>query len=176
MWGDYQHLPLDCESRSAVDWARHFGVEIGEYEFFYGLPVTDNPDTGFVGSVYGTWGQTPPNAYGVHAEPIAKRLRQFGLDATAVRKMSWDELRYEIAHGRPVEVWVIGGAASGWPLYYKASDGSTTVVAPYEHSVIVTGYDTQNVRILNGAAFVDIPIRRFLDSWGVLRNMAVIGK
>lgn len=176
MWGEDQHLPLDCESRSAVDWARHWGVNIGELEFFYGLPQTLDPDTGFVGSVYGQWGQIPPNPYGVHAEPIAGRLRNFGLPAEAVRYFSWDELRAEIAGGRPVEVWVIGAVASGWPEYYFAPDGNLTVVAPYEHSVILIGYDESHVWVLNGDTIYKYTIDQFLDSWGVLRNMAVIGR
>lgn len=175
MWGEDQHLPLDCESRSAVDLARHWGYEINEFEFFYGLPQTLNPDTGFVGNVYGGWGQTPPNPYGVHAEPIADRLNDFGMDATAVRSFSWDELRYEIAQNRPAEVWVIGAVASGWPEYYLPPDGQLTVVAPYEHSVIITGYDEYFVWVLNGDTEYRYSIQQFLDSWGVLRNMAVLG-
>ncbi|MCK4451313.1 MAG: PD40 domain-containing protein, partial [Anaerolineae bacterium] len=62
--GRPQALPLDCESRSAVDWAAYFGVEIDELEFLYGLPQSDNPDEGFVGDVHGSWGQIPPHPYG----------------------------------------------------------------------------------------------------------------
>ena len=34
MSGQNQQLPLDCESRSAVDWANHFGLNIDEIDFF----------------------------------------------------------------------------------------------------------------------------------------------
>ncbi len=175
--GANQALPLDCESRSAVDWAASFGTFINEFTFFYGLPVSDDPDAGFVGDVEGTWGQIPPNDYGVHAEPIASRLRTYGLPAAAVQSMSWDELRAEIAAGRPVEAWVIGAVASSYPVFYTASNGHTSVVAPYEHTVIVVGYGPDSVTVLNGAPPYDTyPLARFLDSWGVLRNMAVIWK
>ena len=57
------------------------------------LPVSDNPEKGFVGSVFGTWGQTPPNPYGVHAQPIAKLLREYGLDAQAQMGLSVKDLK-----------------------------------------------------------------------------------
>jgi subtilisin-like proprotein convertase family protein/uncharacterized protein YvpB len=171
-----QSMPLSCESRSAVDLAGYHGVWINEYTFFNGLPVSDNPDVGFVGSVYGAWGQTPPNPYGVHAAPVAALLRNYGLDAQARKTMAWDELRAEIAAGRPVEVWVIGasyGAGNGRPLYYRAQDSSHTVVSPYEHTVLAIGYTQNSVTLLDGASVYTRSLTQFLDSWSVLRNMAV---
>jgi uncharacterized protein YvpB len=160
-----------------VDWAAHLGQSIGEFEFFYRLPTSDNPDVGFVGNGNGRWGQIPPNDYGVHAPPVASLLRQYGLIATAVRSMNWDELRAEVAAGRPVIVWVIDAVASSYPVYYTASDGHLTVVAPYEHTVIVVGYTGDSVTVLNGAPPYDTySLTRFLDSWSVLRNMAVVGR
>jgi uncharacterized protein YvpB len=63
---------------------------------------------GFVGSVYGTWGQTPPKPYGVHARPITKLLRAYGLIAEARRGMLLTDLKIEISNGRPVIAWVVG--------------------------------------------------------------------
>lgn len=173
--GQGQALPLDCESRSAVDWANYFGVNIGELEFFNQLPETDNPDTGFVGDVYGTWGQIPPNPYGVHAEPIATLLRQYGLSATAHRPLTWDSLRAEVAADRPVIVWIVGSnpLTNGIPVYYLPNDGLLTIVARYEHTVIVTGYSENTVTYLNGANYFTISRNQFLASWSALGNMAV---
>jgi uncharacterized protein YvpB len=173
--GQAQAYPLDCESRSAVDWARAFGVSIGEIAFFNSLPTSDDPDAGFVGSVWGAWGQIPPNPYGVHAEPIAARLRTEGINAHAVQQMTWDMLRSEISAGRPVIAWVIGAAASSYPVFYTApSNGHRSVVAPYEHTVVIVGYSETTVTYLNGASYYTHSKDQFLDSWGVLRNMAVI--
>ncbi len=177
MHGEDQALPLDCESRSAVDWATHFGYQIDEFEFFYNLPTSDNPDAGFVGDVHGTWGQIPPNDYGVHALPVANLLRTYGLTASAHRSLNWDDLRAEIASGHPVIVWVTGPVINGVPRYYTAqSDNHTTVVAPYEHTVIVTGYTESNVTILDGDSFYTRSLDQFLDSWSVLRNMAILAR
>ena len=174
--GKGQALPLDCESRSAVDWAHYFGRSINEIGFFNNLPETDNPDTGFVGDVYGQWGQIPPNAYGVHAEPVADVLRQYGLQAYAHRPLSWDQLRAEIAAGRPVIVWIIGSITNGIPVYYTPTDGLSTIVARYEHTVVVTGYTQNLVYYLNGDTIYSRSVSQFLDSWSALGNMAVTAR
>ena len=173
--GQGQALPLDCESRSAVDWANYFGVKIEEDKFFNGLPQSDNPDIGFVGNVYGTWGQIPPYPYGVHAEPIAKRLRHFGLSAVAQQPLPWENIKAEIAAGRPVIVWIIGSnpLTRGIPKYFQPSEGNTTVVARYEHTVVVTGYTQDSVFYLNGGNIYEISLKQFLESWSALGNMAI---
>ena len=167
-------MPLSCESRSAVDWAAYFGKSINEYKFFNGLPVHDNPDKGFVGSVYGSWGQIPPNSYGVHSKPVAQRLREFGLNAKHVHDMTWKELKIEIAAGRPVIVWVIGHVARGTPVPYTASGGAVTTVARFQHTVIAIGYSEDKIMILDGAKVYTRHKGEFLKSWGVLENQAVI--
>ena len=179
MQGKSQSLNLDCESRSAVDWAGYFGWTIGELDFLYNLPLSDNPDVGFVGNPNGALHQTPPNDYGVHAAPVAALLQQYGLNAEAVRPLSWDGLRYQIALGNPVIVWIVGTTDAylkrGIPLYYTSAAGDVTVVARDEHTVNVVGYDASYVYILNGAPpYKYVPIDLFLDSWSVMRQMAVV--
>ena len=175
--GHPQTYMLSCESRSAADWAAIWGVNIGEGEFLAGLPRSDNPDEGFVGDPNGPWGYIPPNSYGVHAGPVAERLRAYGLQAEARHDLSWDELRLEIAAGRPVIVWVIGGMWSGTPRSYTAADGSTTTVASFEHTMLLVGYSSSSVNVIDAAPgrLVTYPVGVFLDSWSVLGNMAVTG-
>jgi uncharacterized protein YvpB len=172
--GRRQSLPLSCESRSAADWAAYFGVEIDELEFLSRLPASDNPDFGFVGDVRGTWGQTPPQPYGVHAGPVATLLRQHGLNAYARRGLAWDDVRAQIAAGRPVIAWVVGHVERGTPIGYTASNGLTTTVARFEHTVIVIGYTADHVTVLDGARIYSRPLDLFLESWAVLGNMAII--
>jgi uncharacterized protein YvpB len=169
-----QGYALSCESRSAVDWARYFSVEIGETEFLTRLPLSDNPEVGFVGSYYDYGGMVPPYSYGVHAEPVAKLLREYGLPASGLKGLSLAELRAEIASGRPVIVWVIFGVSNGYALDYTASDGQSMQVAPNEHTVIVIGYDESSITVLDGARAYSRSIEQFERSWEVLGNMAVI--
>ena len=172
--GRWPAYSLDCESRSAVDWAAYFDVQINETAFFHALPVSDNPDLGFVGNVHAPWGQIPPNDYGVHAKPIARLLREYGLDAKAIRGLTWDALRAEIAAGNPVIVWVVGHVGRGTPVPYTSSDGHEVVVARFEHTVIVIGYTELDVMVLDGSWVYTHSVRDFLVSWGVLGNMAVV--
>lgn len=180
--GQTQTLALDCESRTAVDWAKFFGTSIPELEFYNRLPHSDNPEKGFVGNVNGTWGYVPPNDYGVHAAPVAALLRAYGVDARAYHSLRWDDIRAEIASGNPVMVWITGSTyagryPSGAPQYYiSASDNNYTVVANYEHTVIVTGYTSSSVTIRDGSSVYNRNLDEFLDSWSSLRNMAILAR
>ena len=171
--GHRQSMPLSCEARSAVDWAAYFGWEIEEGKFFAGIPVDDNPEEGFVGDVHGSWGQIPPDDYGVHAEPIAQRLREYGLNAKSVRHVTLEDLKGEIAAGRPVIVWVVGHVNRGTPVPYTSSDGEETTVAKFEHTVIVVGYGEHKITVVDGARYYSIYEGEFMKSWDVLENQAV---
>ena len=172
--GHRQVYPLGCEASAAVDWAAFFGVQIFESEFQYNLPSSDNPDFGFVGNVDDPWGQVPPYSYGVHAGPVADLLQEYGLDANAVKGYSLDDLMIQISQGEPVIAWVIGNVVGGVPYHFTDSTGRIVTVAAYEHVVIVTGYNNQAIRYMNNGRFYEIPTEIFLNSWGVLGNMAVI--
>ncbi len=150
-------------------------MSILESEFHNALPVSDNPEEGFVGNVHGTWGQTPPNPYGVHAEPVARLLRAYGLPAQAVKNISIDELKREIAEGRPVIIWVIGKSWTNVnPRIYQALDGSEVTVAPYQHTALLVGYGKEYVTILDGSSIYYRNYTAFETSFSVLGNMAVL--
>jgi LysM repeat protein/uncharacterized protein YvpB len=173
-----QSLPLDCESRSAVDWAAFFGTAIDEMAFFQALPKTDNPDTGFVGNVYDAPGNLPPRGYGVYAGPVAALLRSYGLAAEARSGASETDLQTEVAAGRPVIVWYIYGFRQ--TNVYQMTDlvGSVFTAAPFEHTGIVVGYDPASYTVIDAfsglAQWVDRS--QFLNSWAVLGNLAVISR
>ncbi len=172
--GRAQKYNLSCESRSAVDLAIYWDVRVSETQFLKSLTRSDNPEEGFVGSPNGYWGYTPPLPYGVHAGPVARSLRKFGLRATAHKGLSWDQLRAEIAAGRPVIVWVIGHMWPGKPLQYE-SDSGTTTVARFEHSMLLVGYTPEKVTVIDpshGKSHT-YTLKEFKRSWKVLGNMAV---
>jgi uncharacterized protein YvpB len=168
-----QTLNLSCESRAAVDWAHFFGANISELEFQNKLPKTGNPETGFVGSPNGVWGQIPPLPYGVHAGPVATLLRAYGVHAVDYRRISWDDLKRELAAGRPAIVWVIGSVSDGKGTLYRAPDGSEVLVARFEHTVIIVGYTRDKVSIVDGAMRYTRSVDQFLSSWRVLGNQAI---
>lgn len=171
--GYAQNHNLSCEARSAVDWARYYGVSISEASFLDQLPSSDNPETGFVGNIDDPTGQIPPNSYGVHASPVAKVLQGYGLDAIARKGYSFDDLKLQVANGDPVIVWVIGNVWSGYPVSYTTSNGDTVTVVHNEHTAIVVGYDEYGVTLLDNQYVYWRSNSAFLDSWSVLGNMAI---
>lgn len=174
IWGHRQYFPIGCEASAAYDWALYFDVAINEFNFQMELPVSDNPDLGFVGSVDGPWGQVPPYSYGVHAEPVAKLLREnYGMNAQAAKEYTFEQVKSEIASDQPVIAWVIGNCVGGIPYEYTDSEGNTVTVAAYEHVVILTGYDEETIRYMNNGKFYDIQYEYFENSWSVLGNMVV---
>ena len=174
VYGYRQFFSLSCEARAAVDWAMYFDVPIYEFNFQHELPLSENPDYGFVGSVNGPWGQIPPYAYGVHAGPVADLLQEYGLNAVAYKKYTIEQIREQIAQDHPVIVWVIGNVEGGVPHIYTDPEGREVQVGAYEHVVIVTGYGEDSIRYLNNSRFYDVPVEVFENSWSVLDNMVVV--
>ncbi|MCD4751765.1 MAG: C39 family peptidase [Anaerolineaceae bacterium] len=175
IYGSNQIRALSCESSAAVDWARYFEINIAEMDFHNQLPVSDNPEIGFVGNVNGIWGLTPPNGYGVHAEPVAKLLRAYGLPALAVKNYTLEELKREIYNGQPVIIWFVGQSWTNVsPITYNALDGSSVTVAPYEHVVLLVGYGPDYVTLLDSSTIYYKATSTFEKSWRVLDNMAII--
>jgi uncharacterized protein YvpB len=173
--GHHQNYNLSCESASAADLASFWGLSTTEDDVLLSLPITENPNEGFVGFYNGPWGYIPPSSYGVHAGPIAKRLVELGLNATERLGMTSDELRLEVAAGRPVIVWIIGAMWNGQVNRIELTDGTQVDVAPYEHTMIITGYDKDIVQTFDPAYGI---VRNFYwsafeSSWSVLGNMAV---
>ncbi len=159
-----------------MDWASYFEVEISELEFFNKIPASDNPDKGFVGNVRGSWGNLPPNAYGVHAGPVAFLLRYYGLAAYAYRGMGWDQLRTELAAGRPVIVWVVGHIWRSTPVTMTVTSGANVLVARLEHTVILIGYTEKLATVLDGASRYSVDRSAFTASWNTLGNMAIVDR
>jgi LysM repeat protein len=160
-----------------VDWAAYWGVAIAERAFFQQLPKTDDPETGFVGSVYDAPGLLPPRGYGVYAEPVAALLRANGLQAEAQTGASSGQLESEIASGRPVIVWFLYGFQVRAPVRLTASDGQTYPAARFEHTGILIGYDPGSFTLVEAFSGRVERVRRdtFLASWAVLGNQAVFG-
>ncbi len=173
--GHVQVYELGCESSAAVDWANFFGKTIYESNFQAELPVSDNPDYGYVGDPdTDGWGQIPPYAYGVHADPVADLLVAYGLHAQSKKGYTLEAVREKISQTKPVIVWIIGNMEYSVPVEYTDSQGRKSIVAPFEHVVILTGYNQNTVRYMSNGRFYDVPNEVFLTSWAVLGNLAVV--
>lgn len=171
-----QTYNIGCEASVSVDLAAYYDVYLTEYEFQLNLPLSDNPDKGFVGDVNGVWGQIPPAPYGVHAAPVVDLLNEYGVDVQGGKGYTLEQIKASLAQSHPVIVWVIGSMRYSEPVEYTDSEGVTTTVAPYEHVVVLTGYNETSVRYVSNEKYADAPYDVFLTSWGVLGNMAVMHK
>lgn len=174
--GRKQYYSIGCEASAAVDLANYYDLTILQYDFQMALPISDNPDLGFVGDVNSPWGQIPPYGYGVHAAPVAEVLKEYGLDVEGGKGYTLDQIKEKLAQGKPIIVWVIGKMEYSAPVEYVDKQGVTSIVAPYEHVVILTGYNETSVRYVSNGHRADVENSIFLNSWGVLGNMAVMPK
>lgn len=174
VYGSPQLYTLDCESQAAVDFARFFGVRIDELEFISRLPYSDDPEEGFVGAINGAMGQLPPSDYGIHAKPIAKLLREYGVNAKAVRGWDLDKIRNEIASGRPVIVWIVNLPFEIDAQDYTASNGNTVRVARFEHTWIITGYNMNVFTVVDSDWTYNVKISTFQERWDALGNQAIV--
>ena len=155
-----------------MDWAAYFGVNILN-PIFNSHCLSDNPDIGFCGQVLtDRWGQIPPYAYGVHAKPVADLLVEYGLPARVINGWTLEQVKQKIAENKPILIWVIGNMEYSEPVIYVDKEGREVLVAPFEHAVILTGYDETTVRYMNNGRFYDAS--EFLTSWGVLNNMGIV--
>ena len=174
LYGSPMLYTLDCESQSAVDFARYFGVSINEHDFISRLPYSDDPEEGFVGAINGPMGQLPPSDYGIHAKPIAKLLREYGVDAKAVRGWDLDKIRNEIASGRPVIAWIVNLPFEIDSQEYTASNGNTTRVARFEHTWIIIGYNMNGFTVVDSEWTYNVKISTFQQRWDALGNQAIV--
>jgi uncharacterized protein YvpB len=172
--GHRQYFTLGCEAATSKDWANYFGYDFNEFEFQYKLPLSDNPDKGFVGDVNAPWGQVPPYGYGVHAGPVADLLNAYGIPARGYRDYTLEQVKQKLAQDKPVIAWVIGNVVGGVPYEYTDSVGDKVIVAAYQHVVILTGYNATKIRYMTNGRFYETPNEVFLNSWGVLGNMVVV--
>jgi uncharacterized protein YvpB len=132
-----QSRNLSCESSAAAMAAQYHGVPLTEAEVLVALPRADDPNLGFRGNVDGAPGGIQD--YGVYAGPILEILNAHGLQAWLV-KGGPDGIKAAIARGHPVVAWITYNCQVSTPIT-RTVDGHTVSLVPYQHAVVVTGYD-----------------------------------
>ena len=125
-----KYFYLGCEAAAAVDLAGYYDILLYQYNFQQELPLSDNPDIGFVGDANGPWGQVPPYAYGVHAAPVADLLQEYGVDVEGGKGYTLEQMKEKLAAGHPVIVWVIGNMEGGVPAEYTDSQETRPLWLP----------------------------------------------
>jgi uncharacterized protein YvpB len=136
-----QRHNLSCESCAAAMAARYHGVDVSEEDVLAALPRHDNPHLGFRGNVDGPTGGTVD--YGVYAAPVAAVLSDLGLNARIVEG-GLAGIRAALARGNPVVAWVTYDCLLSTPVTVTVT-GEPVVLVPYQHAVVVTGYEAGGV-------------------------------
>ncbi len=161
------------EAQSASDLAAHFGFAVTPLEIMAEIPLTDNPNTGYVGH-YDDKPSLPPETYGVYQTPLAEALVKLNIPAHGFEGQTTDDLKEFLRSGYPVICWVIGHTAPGEGIDYTSEDGENTVVAHQMNTVTVTGFDHNGFSIWdNGVNYTRTEID-FNTSWKVLGHRALI--
>ena len=132
---------LSCESSAASMVAQYHGVGLSEEDVLAGLPLDPNPHLGFRGNVDGPTGGTED--YGVYAAPLLDVLNSNGLRARTVQG-GLDGIKAAITRGNPVIAWVTYDCRQSTPTETTIR-GETVTLVPWQHVVVVTGYDDEGV-------------------------------
>jgi uncharacterized protein YvpB len=133
-----QQRNLSCESSAAAMAANFCGLQVSEQDILSALPRHENPHRGFRGDVDGPHGGI--DDYGVYAEPVRQVLTDLGLEVRPLDGGA-DEIRRQIRHGHPVIAWITYELQVQSPQQITLSDGQVATVVPYEHTVLVVGYN-----------------------------------
>lgn len=128
---------LSCEASAAAMAAQYHGVPLTEAQVLAALPQADNPNLGFRGNVDGPPGEIQD--YGVYAAPILDILNANGLKARLLEGGS-EGIKAAIARGNPVLAWITYNCQASTPVAATV-DGQVLNLVPYQHTVVVTGYD-----------------------------------
>ncbi|MBN1640557.1 MAG: C39 family peptidase [Anaerolineae bacterium] len=133
---------LGCESSAAAMAANYFGVDLSEEAILAALPRHDNPHLGFRGEIDGPYGGIED--YGVYAEPIREVLLQHGLQVEPLNG-GIDAIREHLRRERLVLAWITYDLQVQTPVQVETSDGQTVTLIPYEHVVLVSGYNANGL-------------------------------
>jgi uncharacterized protein YvpB len=181
-------LPRGCEVTSLAMLLNDAGVKVDKMELAEKIekdptPQTinngeihfGNPNDGFVGSMY----NYKEPGYGVYHKPVSELAENYLPEKiNDLTASDFEELKYYLSGGLPV--WVITNTA-----YKKLDDRffqtwntpSGKVFITYkEHSVLLTGYDSQFVYFndpLTGEKNKKAPIKDFEESWVQMGSQAI---
>jgi uncharacterized protein YvpB len=169
-----QKYSLSCEFAAAEAVTLFWGEQVvSQDHFIREVPNHPNPHRGFRGNIDGPHGGT--SDYGIYAEPLVPVLESHGYDAT-VFYGGQSRLEAEIDEGHPVVVWITSGKDVSREGYYQTYDGERFKLVPYEHTVVVYGYDDGGIYLMdvgNGGKYYT-EWESFLRRWSYFDQMALL--
>ena len=168
-----QSYNLSCEYAAASAVTLYWGKQVTENTFLSQVPSNPNPHVGFRGDINGSFGGI--NDYGIYAEPLVPVLQKYGYDAT-VFYGGVSQLKANVAAGKPVVVWITVGKYTPRTPVTASYNGNSFTLVPGEHALVIYGYDTGGVYMMNVADglyyYTEWP--SFLPRWSYFDQMALV--
>jgi uncharacterized protein YvpB len=163
---------LSCEYAAASAITQFYGRRVTQGTFVREVLHAENPHLGFRGEIDAKWGGI--TNYGIYAEPLVPVLERHGYEAE-VFYASPTRLKTEIAAGHPVGVWMTGAARPGARTYKLDSTNTLYYLVPYEHAVVVYGYDSERVYTMDvgDGKFWSYGWAKFMRTWDLFNDMAL---
>jgi uncharacterized protein YvpB len=168
-----QWYNLSCEYAAAAAVTLFWGNLVSQRDFIAEIPTHPNPHIGFRGNIHGPHGGI--DDYGIYAEPLVPVLERRGYNATVFYD-DVERLKANIRAGNPAVVWLTTGRYETRPGYYKTYEGERFKLVPYEHAVVLYGYDGDGVYLMDvgDGGFYYTDWSSFLRRWGYFDGMTLI--
>ena len=168
-----QQRSLSCESSAASMAANFFGVTASEQSILDALPIHENPHLGFRGNVDGPYGGIED--YGVYAEPVRVALAELGLEVEHLTG-GIEAIKEHLRQGRLVIAWITYELQPQSPSQVLLSDGQVVTLVPYEHVVLVVGYNEEGLWVNDpySGTRTFYPEGDFVRSFAYLSNMGLV--
>ena len=164
---------LSCEYAAAYAVTLFWGNPVTEGMFIREVPENANPHLGFRGNIDGPSGGLTD--YGIYAEPLVPVLERNGYQATAFYN---DTARFKanIRAGNPVVVWLTTGRDIERPVYTRTVVGASFKLVPWEHAVVVYGFDDYGVRLMDvgNGQYYYTDWSSFLRRWSYFDKMSLV--
>ena len=168
-----QSYTLSCEYAAASAVTLFWGDQVTEKVFVSEVPSSPNPHLGFRGDINAAFGGI--NNYGVYAEALVPVLQDYGYNAT-VFYGGVSRLKANVAAGNPVVVWITTGKYTVRTPVEKTYKGDTFTLVAGEHAVVIYGYDSGGVYIMDvsNGSYQYTAWDSFLTRWSYFDQMSLV--
>jgi uncharacterized protein YvpB len=116
---------------------------ITEDQLMSAMPRNRNPNLGFRGNPDGVQGRSLID-YGVYAAPLQRALARYGYQSETLSYATRADVKAYIDRGWPVVAWITYRLQPAIPRLGTAN-GTTFILVPHEHAVLIIGYDATTV-------------------------------
>ncbi|MBY6037118.1 C39 family peptidase [Fictibacillus nanhaiensis] len=181
-------LDRGCEVTSLAMLLQHAGVDVGKMELAKKIKKVDtpyrkingkyyygNPNDGFVGDIY-----TFDNmGYGVYHEPIANLAENYLPGRiNDISGSSFEDVLKEVKSGKPVWIIINSDFKTLPESEFRTWNTPTgqVQITWKEHSVVVTGFDENNVYFNDPLYHVKnrkLPLENFKEAWKQMGSQAI---